>query len=218
VLFKTAILTAHDDNFKELADLVIPNTQKYCDKHGYGFFVYKIESTEHYQGFYKLQELLNLLSFREFDLVWCVDMDVLITNHSIALTDFIDQDNELYITKDVNGINAGSFIIKNTAWAKLFLMSVLDLMKDGKFECEQDAINYLVEACWDRVKFLPHPSINSYIYDEYGAPKWGRIKEGETLKPTIKEGNWERGCFALHMPGVPQGRRVEIVKNILNEK
>ncbi len=63
----------------------------------------------------------------------------------------------------------------------------------------------------EKIKILPHPSINSLLYEEY-APTWGIIGNTDTSlpKPTHEEGDWRRGCFICHLPGMTLERRLEI--------
>ena len=72
--------------------------------------------------------------------------------------------------------------------------------RGGRLGCphEQAAITGMVRD-WKRSKFLPHPSINSYLYREYG----------ENRPQT--EGQWFKGDFLLHLPGLPLSRRLAIV-------
>ena len=213
----TAIVTAYDDNYRPLAETVMPNSIEYCAKHGYGLFNYKLEDSEVYSGFQKIEKLLNLLLFGGVDLVWCIDIDVLITNHNIHIEKFIDTKHDFYITKDVNGINAGSFIIKNSDWSRWFLKKILSLQ--GMFPCEQNAIEHIlhkISGAESYCMMLPHPSINSYLYDEYG-PNWGMINGGKESKPSHEDGDWRKGDFALHLPGIPLERRIDIFNKIKEE-
>ena len=63
------------------------------------------------------------------------------------------------------------------------------------------------------IEILPHPSINSYLYEEYG-DNYGKIVGVQKSKPTHIEGQWEPGDFALHLPGIPNSIRIEIFETI----
>jgi hypothetical protein len=210
---RTAILTVYTDNYMPLADVVIPVLQQYCVKNDYDLYTYNITGTEVYYGYKKIEKLVSLLESNEVDLILCIDLDVLITNHSIKIESFIDNNHDFYITEDVNGLNAGSFIVRNTFWSIIFLKLILG--QQAEFECEQNAIEHLIKP-QHPIKILSHPSINSYIYDEYG-PTFGIISDRKIEKPTHEEGNWEKGDFILHLPGIPIERRIEIFESLEKE-
>jgi hypothetical protein len=211
-----AILTVYTEDYKPLADIVIPNLQRYCLKHDYDLYDFKIDHSGVYYGYQKLEKLLAILKEENIDAVLCIDLDVLITNHNIKIESFLDSEHDFYITKDVNGINAGSFIIKSSEWSIKFLRTILH--NTSKFECEQNAFEYFnnLPEHKDKIKVLEHPSINSYMYAEYG-PTWGIIVDKKIDKPLHKEGNWEIGDFILHLPGITFERRLEIFKSLEKE-
>ena len=86
-----------------------------------------------------------------------------------------------------------------------FFDYILCCKGEPKMYCEQDAINkYLSEFPHDNnIKFLTHPSINSYLYENY--PEIPAQEE--------EYGQWVPGNFVLHLPGMSQEKRIEIMKN-----
>jgi hypothetical protein len=214
---RIAILTVYTDNYLPLAEIVLPNLKKYCNKHGYELHAENITGTQMYFGYKKIECLFGLLGAFSVDAVLCLDMDTLITNHNIKVESFIDDKHDFYITKDVNGINAGSFIIKNSDWSIEYLRDIFESQE--KFECEQNAIVYWMDTLYKykkKIKILDHPSINSYLYDEY-APGWGVIGDKQIDKPTHEEGDWQKGDFLVHLPGMTLDRRIEIFKHLEKE-
>lgn len=202
---RTTVLTTISDSWKELGDTVLPVMAAYCKKQVYSFEVRTIPSTFE---FHKIHAVLDVLASGE-DLVFCLDSDILITNHTRMVEEFIDSEHDLFITQDINEINIGSFIVKNTFWARGLLCYVAEC---SDAENEQNGFKPHMEN--PEVKILPHPSINSYPYDEY-APTYGLIPGrspllGITGRPTHEQGNWEPGDFIAHLPGLPLQRRIEI--------
>ena len=64
------------------AEQTIPNTIKYCKKHGYSLFIINAP----YHEVLEISRLaIPLLD--AFNFVWCIDSDVVITNHDIKIED-----------------------------------------------------------------------------------------------------------------------------------
>lgn len=206
---KAAVITTQSESWQDLSEIVIPVMRAYCDKQGYEFIVHHIPPAFE---FYKINALITTLELLEYDLVLCLDLDILITNHNIRFETFIDPDHDFYITQDINEINVGSVIVKRTDWTRWFLQEIL-----GSYaENEQNALKPFMGH--SKVKILGHPSINSYPYDEY-APNWGLIPDRTPLldiedKPTHEQGNWQPGDFIAHLPGLTNARRIEIFNRL----
>lgn len=210
---KIGLLTAYYDNYKPLAEIVVPNLQGYCRKHEYGFYNYILSPLGAHYSFKRIKMLRELFSYEAIDIIFCTDIDILITNHNIKIESFLDNKHDFYITKDVNGINAGNFIIKNTVWSRAFLDFILS--KQDSFDNDQVVLESIKDDVqWNsKIKILSHPSINSYIYDNYGE-NWGVIGDRKIEKPTEEEGDWREGNFVLHLPGIPLDKRIEILKGV----
>lgn len=195
-----------------MADITIPVAQRYADKHGYNLIVQKWP--EPYLsdfGYRKLEQIQGLFEHGEADVIWSLDLDTIITNHSFRIEDFIDEDSVMFITKDFNNINGGSFIVRNCNYANTFLDLLISKRGHDKMFCEQDAIVDYYERLqplfnkyeWPSIKILPHPSINSYLYENYP----------DIPLQTHKQGNWNPGDFVLHLPGLGFEQRLNILKN-----
>jgi hypothetical protein len=206
------VLTSYYANYKSLADLVIPNLQGYCKKNDYVFYNYMLPEGGLHFSFKRMKMLRELLNYGA-DVILCTDIDILITNYNTKIERFLDSEHDFYITKDVNGINAGNFIIKNTDWSKSFLDFILS--KVDSFENDQCVIEAIHnDPEWkDKIKILSHPSVNSYPYDLY-APSWGAIGDRIIERPTHEEGDWKAGDFLIHLPGMTLDKRIEILKGV----
>lgn len=203
MLYKVAILIQRTLDWQEIADITVKNNEEYARKHGYSFIHEIFDSP--YDGFNKIETVQKLFLFTDVTLVWSLDCDALITRHSIKIENFVDNEHDFYITKDYNGLNAGSFIIKKSQWSYSFISYLLDQKgKDGMY-CEQDAINQYRRTYPEstKIKILPQSNINSYLYENYP----------EIPLQTHEQGNWDPGDFVLHLPGVGMKKRIEILKN-----
>ncbi len=196
----------------ELAQICIPSLERYCEKHKYDSFIKcTSENKKGWYGFINTRLGGELLE--QYDLVLMMEGDFLITNHNIPITDFIDDEHDFFICKDVNGVNGGSWIVKNTFEGKEWLDYVNSF--EPFFEHEQTVFENDCNL-YDSIKILPHPSINSVPYSPYYKPSYGKIgyKEGEVIEPpTEQEGQWTPNNLTMHLPGMTLERRKEIFKN-----
>lgn len=179
----------------------------YCDKHGYEFYEIKVQDEGwHYQKHRWFNEMMQKGGV---DVFFYLDVDALITNHTIKIESFLDDEHELFLTKDINEINGGALILKTNIydnWMNDTILGCIDI-----YENEQNAINFLFN-CNDTfkslTKILPHPSINSYRYDLYPECK-------EITKP--EQGMWGVGQFILHTPALSFSKRIEVLKEHLKD-
>lgn len=185
-----------------LADIVLPEVRKYCKK--YSFLKCFLESKEDKDwAFNKMAYLSPLLGEFDADLIWVLDLDALITNPAIPFTDFTDDEHDIFITKDINGINAGSWIMRNTEASRNFLKTIVNNFNEPH---EQILMNRYLHMV--KVKYLPHPSINSYRYELY------KDLLGE-VNVAHDQGQWQPGDLLLHLPGLSLEKRIEVFKEML---
>lgn len=198
---KVAVVTSTSPNRKDIFDVSYPNMKEYCNKHGYIPIVIHLEDGGWH---YKKHETFNDLFHKGYDLIWYRDDDSVITNMTIPIESFIDDQHELFICEDdIMGINGGSLIIKNNNGGKWVNDFILSHKKD--FNNEQEVMEYYKDELFllGYMKILPHPSINSYPYEMY--------PELDQATPHEK-GNWREGDFLLHCPALPYEKRAEILR------
>jgi hypothetical protein len=200
--YEILIQVLYSQNWQPIADVVVPVISEYATKHEYDIWVVKYSDT--FSGFKKIEQIIE--GIPNYKAIWSIDMDTLITNKEIKIESFIDDEHNFFICKDFNGINAGSFIVRNSVWSNTFLTYLLNKQGKPKMECEQNAIEEFIEEFpnHDKIKILPHPSINSYLYENY--PECG--------KQTHETGQWEKGDLLLHLPGLPLHKRLNILNQI----
>ena len=195
------ILNVSTKDWQYLAYATHRNICAYCFKHRYGFIA--VESRIPYDGYQKIEAILEQFgSIINSLVIMCVDLDVLITNYNIKIEDFLDDEHDFYICKDYNGINAGVFIIRKSEWSITFLNWILKCRGKEKMYCEQDAIAMYMRLFPNdkKIKIVPHPAFNSYLYENY-----------PEIPPQPNEGGqWREGDFLLHLPGMSNEKRIEI--------
>lgn len=203
--YKVAILVQFTpDEWLDITNITVSNNQEYARKHRYSFIPEIFEPP--YSGYNKLTTILALFDYG-VDVVWSIDADVLITNHNYKIEEYLNEEASFYITKDFNNYNAGSFIVKKSEWSISFLEWLLLCKGKDKMYCEQDAFvlysKLFPHAIGKQICVLPHPSINSYLYENY--PEIPMQSHGN--------GQWQEGDFVLHLPAIGMNKRLEILKN-----
>ncbi len=193
----SAIYIYYTPSWQPLADIVWPVLKQYCRKHNC-INLFSPAKQDDEWAFYKMHKLNNILKYTYTDLIWVLDLDTLITNPEIKFTDFADNEHDIFITKDINGINAGSWIVRNTRASRDFVQKIVDNFSEPH---EQILMNKYLDMV--KVKYLPHPSINSYMYEWYNEIETGL-------------NDWRKDHLLLHLPGLGFEQRIKIFKNLLN--
>ncbi len=187
------LLSYYTKEFQALADVTLPGKQEYCDRWGYKHVVHVPEKLIHYYAVDRIKFLRDLLFETEnnFDFAWVLNGHAMIMNHTIDVAQFTDNEHDFFITRDVNALNAGSFLIRKSEWGKKWLDMIYKeapYVGHGWYE-NKTIIDHENDPLFkDKIKVLPHPSINSYSYDYYN---W----------PDTTPGHFRKGDFVLHVPG-----------------
>lgn len=200
---KVVCCTYYSPSYKALADISLPNLSEYCAKHGYYMWVENIENDK---WEYVKHDIFKKLFEEGFDLIWYKDVDSIITNMTIPITNFIDDSHDFFITKDFNELNGGSVIIKNTEGGRW--VNNMVLANRSKYENEQNVYNANMDMMLigGFIKILPQQTINAYQYELY--PECKSYVGREDL------GDWVEGkSFVLHTPGLGIEKRIEVLKN-----
>lgn len=209
---RTGLVTLYDQTYATLASVTIDQTRKkYAARHGYDL----ITKTDGFinphplLGFEKIRYLLEILNSGGHDLLYWAGADVSITNHSIPISTMMYDGYHVTISGDSNGINADSFVVRNTvegrAWLEM-VMSNMDAYRDHHWQEQQAMIDTYHE--WKQVvKYLPQRFMNSYHYRFY-TDLSGIDEHGF-------RGEWQKGDFALHTPAIHLKRRIDAHQSIM---
>lgn len=200
---RVCIQVLYTSDWTDISKITVPNVVNYCRKHGYMWNVQAVSKP--YSGYDKISYAKEIFEKDYADVVWCLDCDALITNYNYRLEHFIDNEHSVFICRDYNGVNAGSFIVRKSDFTNTFFDYLLCCKGEPDMHCEQDAIvKHMKEfPANNQIKILPHPSINSYLYENYP----------EIPLQSHENGQWESGDFLLHLPGMSNEKRIEILKN-----
>ena len=142
--------------------------------------------------------LLQVLE--KYDFVWVLDLDTLITNPEIPFTKFVDNYHDVFMCIDLHGLNAGSWIARRTDITRIFINNVISNFDAPE---EQTVMKRFIDKGDVILRVLPHPSINSYMYELY------KDLHGE-ITIDNSSGQWCETDLLLHLPGLSLEKRIEI--------
>jgi hypothetical protein len=241
-----AIVSHHDKKYKPLGDVTWDkNKLVYAKRHGYAahcrtenFVTSNVNpmagqhgSMTGFEKIYYIKEILE--SHPEYKWVWWTGTDSMITNMNVRIEDRISNNYHFMIATDVNGINADSWLIRNSPEGHEFLNDILSLESECvKFwDMEQRAIALTLglpitgEAAWinhkkgnlticdkwrDKVKIVPQKYLNAYIYQLYGS------QYPDPRDRLAVNGNWSYGDWLVHWPGSSFEVRLDLAKQFEN--
>lgn len=215
---KICVLTSYSQAWQHtVASYCTHSIKEYCKRNRYEW-IFAMPDTPnlHYTNWIKLRHSHKVLfEERRYDVLLVLDADVLITNHGVRVEWFLDNIHGLHIARDINNINAGSMILSAGNDALKGFMETL-LKQEPHFDCEQNAIEHWRPQFPGVVRELPHPSINSYLYNEY--PNGGVHGGTDPVEVPHEGGQWKPGDFILHLPGLPIARRMALMKEVYEKK
>ena len=208
-----AIATIYTDNYQDLANLTDVPKKEYCERHGYKFFILKETKYSPVMGFNKIHYSLKLLKDNP-DIEWLLfsECDATITNLTIRIEDKINNDYHFIIPVDVNNINAGNFLVRNSEEGRAYLQMIID--KEPEYNdhewAEQQVIIDTIADNVDTVLVVFQKYMNSYQPEAYDYIDVRRDLFGNS-------GTWEPGDWIVHWPGLHKPIRMHLAKQMLEQ-
>jgi FkbM family methyltransferase len=199
------------DLYAELAFFTFTKNKKvYCQKHGYPLLLktdgWQDDIPIGYEKVFIIEDAFR--SFPECEWVFFSECDTMITNMNIRLEDIVEyEDNHVVLGTDMNGINAGSFFIRNTPEGRGYIQAMKESI--GSFEHEQAFMNetYFVTGKFkDRVSLYPQRMFNSY---DFSVTDGGTKSEEDNYDILGNNGGWRLGDFIVHWAGTAMPLRVQ---------
>lgn len=206
---RIAVISMWDENQAALAAITGPNKAAYCRRHGYAWLPQTAGFVaERPLAWSKIAFLRRLLP--AYDWVMWSDADSLITNPALRLEPLVDQPADLLITCDHNGVNTGSFLLRNCAWSRRFLEELWELPAHPDYT---PAYELWSDRMWDNrafllhlarpesrrhCRFLPQRRLNSYHPQLTEAGPASRHRPGD---------------FVLHLPGIDNATRLQVLSD-----
>ena len=184
------ILTYHDDNYKKIADLVLPYLEKYCKKHNYKL----VKRSENYLNENRPKSWAKIKAIQEEfsktnDWIFWIDIDAIIINDQIKIEDIVDEKFDIIFSTD------GYYAKPWNYWPSCACF----------FIRKTDKTVELLNKIWNQ----PEEVINHCWWEQMGLLK--AINENPHLRSCYKvidykkifsqEEHWKQNDFIMHLGG-----------------
>ena len=196
---KIAIITCHSENMRSVADLTVPSHKAFADAWGCDHEARVVPQEE------CLWAKLNMVSeyLETHELVWWLDTDALVTESRPEGHPHPPAVDHVIATADINGLNAGVFAAYSSPRTMRFFHACRTYGKvlfGDRPDADQQTMRYfsLDHPYKGIIEYVTQRAMNSY---------W----PGAYEYPGCEAAWWEPGDFILHLPGLPNERRVEIL-------
>lgn len=214
---KYALVSMHNDRYAQLASVTyLQNKVIYAERHGYLCAAKVTNFDPTYDiNFEKMRIILDLFNNHpDLEWAWWLDCDAMITNYNIKLESIVDNNYHFILSEDINGLNAGSFLVRNSTEGRDYLQMILDNMETYRFHNwhEQQCINDTYDIYRGIIKVLPQKIINCYNYELYKE----HYPQDDKWWAYYHAGQWKLGDFVIHWPGVEHYARIVMAEEMLN--
>jgi hypothetical protein len=194
------IITAYTSNIQELSDLSYDSLIRYGTKHNIPVVRQLLTNPTRPASWHKIECILNTLEYSNY-VMW-IDCDTTIIDYDFNITEMLDE-SEIYVSRDINGINCGIMIWRNTPRTLEILNKIWSMTEFLNHQWwEQAAFHKLYDDNYNDIqtitKFVDQSKINAYDYSLYGL--------------SYPVGQVGDDSMILHLPGVSNQRRIEIIK------
>lgn len=195
----TALLSFYTSDYQPLVDVTGPVKDAYCARWGYAHIVKLAPygDASRYYAFQRLHYLRDLLfgdlpEGRGIETVLVMNSHAQVMNHSIPVEALLNDSHDFYIAADVNGLNAGVFVVRKSEWLKTWLDFLLALEAVHHDHCWKE--QKLMQDNWQRAEFKPR--IQLVDQRRLGAYLWKFYAWADT-----SPGQWQPGDWIIHVPG-----------------
>ena len=225
-----AVVSMSTHSIADLADQTDGYKKEYCERNGYEFFAIKDEDfkvfTKPYSSFMDWNKAFyvnDLLKARP-DIEWVLisEADATITNMTTRMEDKVDNNYHVIIPVDVNNLNGGNWLLRNSEQGRAYIQMMVDVVEDyredqspdGKLKDKWGLQQVMIDTIGqfeDIVKIVPQKYMNSYepeIYDYLDV-------RTDILGTS---GVWEPGDWIIHWPGIRHAVRLDRVKRLETEQ
>jgi hypothetical protein len=169
---------------------IVANRQEYAERHGYALQLSRVsEDMTRPTSWGRIRFIRRMLY--QYEWVFYMDADVLVTNMSVALESFLDRKYDIIMCLDFGGnVQAGNILARDTRWTRSFLDEVYSYTQFILDEwVEQRAIiEYLNKhPDWkEHIKVLPQRAFNSFPVERFY---------------NVSQAAWHPGDFLVHFAG-----------------
>lgn len=213
---KIVFVYVYTSNIYSYSQHSIKNLLAYVKKYNYGAMIYnKPFNDEVSPCWNKIASIItNLKNLSKCKyLVW-IDADAIITNFSISTSSFVEKNPgyDLYICEDilkeVECVNSGVMIIKNTSWSYNLFKKVWNSNIPHKHNDQNVIWNEIIKEKYPQTRTrLKYPMYCSNL----NHPKVLVLKENEFNSNIY---SYKPGDFILHLMGAKEKCRINIMRQI----
>jgi hypothetical protein len=204
---KFAIASIFNDSHQALAAYTWENKKEYAAHHGYLTLAKTDNFSQEQVHFDKFLHILDIMNTQPgIDWIWYIDNDAMITNFDVKLSDLVDDQAHVIMGVDIASLNTGSFLVKNShqarSWLEFLLSKKKEYRNDKKW-FEQQAVIDFYPKFQHLFKVVPQKTLNSYDYTIYNVDSTDLLGHS---------GQWSKGDFVIHWPGLDNQIRIALAK------
>lgn len=207
---RIACLTGCLPNYDSLGLYTISiNKSEYCKRHGYAIEVVRSirkrfqDPGTHAGGFSwsRLEHMRDMLEAGQYDWVWCVGCDTLVTNMQLGMESLIDGTTKdvLISGERVAPLQADSFLVKSSTKGIQWLNDLLGQYENYRYHpwVENQTMIDMKPKHESIIQIVPQWRLNSYDYSRfYHLGK--QYRDGTDCYGN--RGQWQPGDFLIHWP------------------
>ncbi|CCG83139.1 Putative uncharacterized protein [Taphrina deformans PYCC 5710] len=221
--FAIATFTTQERTYTHL---VLKNKLHYAQRHNYDFILdteVSKETRDRNICYHKLVMFDRLINSNQYDWIWWIDFDTLITNTTISLESIVEEtladvarpeEVDFILNHDCNQLNAGSMFVRSRPSTAQFLTDVNTYGYEHPDISEQDAVRDVIKSKDAVQPLLSRKSENQQAptdAEQAGAhaikpvvivPQWKINAFPEEIKCYDSDHRpWEHGMFLAHFAG-----------------
>lgn len=222
---RICVLTGCLPNYDALALYTVHlNKRPYCERYGYGLELVKSvrpkfqDPQSHAGGFSwsRLERMAELVESGNWDWVWCVGCDTLITNMRLRLEELIEGTTKhlLICGERVAPLQADSFLVRSSPEGSGWLRDILD--QYPAYRHHPWVENQTMIDRKDRhaaiTQIVPQHRLNSYDYRRFYY-LGDQYRDGTDCYGN--RGQWQPGDFLIHWPAASLDERLRFVADYM---
>lgn len=155
---------------KDFIHASMSNKQKWCEHNNIPCFLYDEKHYEQHPKWDKLTRVIDILERGESDWVLWMDCDAVFSNFTITnKEELFDRNYDMITSKDNNGINLGTFLVKNSSIKLLkdmySMKHIVDIKGGHK---DQQALKLIMQKQSVSIKYVPQRYMNSFYMNRNG--------------------------------------------------
>jgi hypothetical protein len=201
------IISACDNNYKQLSDLSFSTVEKFCKVNNFLCERFLIKDFNRPASWFKIEKIIEEMESSKTKYFMWIDADALIYNMNFNLESILSTNKNFYVSKDLNNFNLGVFIIKNNEFSLNLLKKIYSMTEyDHHIWWEQAAFIDLFEKNYnfiqDNVEIVEQCILNAYDYRYYGSNE-------------NNIGHYNKDSFVIHFPALSYDLRFSLINKLL---